>query len=101
MTKRRLAMPPSDLPLSALTPFDALCFLSGWHPPITEHDRLRSRWQTWDQYLDTWRRVRAAFDASALPREDRFVDRVVEFVDRHGREALDDASYENLKYGDV
>jgi hypothetical protein len=92
--------PTEDLPLTALTPFDVLCYVAGWHPPMTDRDRELSRWATWDQYLALWARVGRAVRASALPQHDWFVDRVLNYRQRYGPEALERARYDDLKHGD-
>jgi hypothetical protein len=98
--RRRSPDMPEDLPLSALSPVDVLCYVSAWRPPASDRDRELSRWTTWDQYLETWSLVRAAYMASTLPKERLFVDRVLRYRARHGREALEHARYEDITDGD-
>jgi hypothetical protein len=46
------------LSLASLSISEVLDFLWDWHPPVSEFERGRSRWRTWEEYLADYDEVR-------------------------------------------
>jgi len=70
--------------LDALSLHDLLCFLAGWHPPVGEFERSRSRWETFDEFDNEYQAVREEFLAQewAQAGEGHFAER--RYLARYG-----------------
>ena len=57
-TRKRLTRGRTVITLDSLNIEDWLCFEGGWHPPETDFERGRSRWQTWAEFDSEYESLR-------------------------------------------
>jgi hypothetical protein len=95
MMRRRDQSPtPPPLRLADLDLAEILALTSGWAPPtaVTAFDRERwPRWPNWSAFLADYRAVRTELFGEFPDRPARkpfFGERVMQYVDRHGIDAL-------------
>ena len=79
----------------------ALCFVLAWRPPLCDFERQRATWQTWAEFVEDYRQVRAdvheTYTAKQLLDRVPFGDRVLQFAADHGLDALEEAKYEDVR----
>ena len=66
---RRRGAAESTLTLADLTLDAEMCLALSWRPPLDPHERERTRWPTWSEYLATFLAVRDELHAM-FPRRD-------------------------------
>lgn len=105
MPARRPRVPVGGPPLSDFKLPDLLALLSGWLPPGHPerfHRYANTRWQSWGEYVADARRLhadlRGKFRTGARAGlRPMFAECVVAFVDQFGMDALDRASYQDIR----
>ena len=105
MPARRPRVPVGGPPLSDYRLPDIMALISGWLPPGHSkrfHRYGPTRWDSWSAYLADARRLRAdlriKFRSGARAHmRPLFAECVVAFVDQSGIDALDSASYEDIR----